>query len=101
MSLRRSLLWHRRHLAGREGIYPETIAGSLRLRTGDRIPLTAHRTAEVDVQGCRMYELRPDSGDDRLPITEADYLAGGISISIELIPAHSGMRFGFLQEPAS
>jgi hypothetical protein len=53
------------------------------------------------VQGCRMYELRPDSGDDRLPITEADYLAGGISISIELIPAHSGMRFGFLQEPAS
>jgi hypothetical protein len=79
--------------------YPQRISGTLRLRTGDRIALTAHRTVETDETGCRMYELRPDTGDERLPITEADYLAGGISISVELVPAMSGMRFGFLPDP--
>lgn len=76
--------------------YPETIGGQLVLRTGDRIPLTAHLTAEVDARGCRIYELRPTDGGDRLPITETDFQAGGIGIEIEMVPGRSGMRFGFL-----
>lgn len=93
------ILWHRRSAAPDPAAdYPATIPGTLVLRTGDQIELLATLTSEVDDRGIRTYELRPKAGGDRLPVTEADYLAGGISIRVDLIPGRSAMRWGFLQE---
>lgn len=74
--------------------YPVTIGAHLRLRTGDLLPLVALR-GERDGQGIVQYDVRTEAGDDRLPITEADYLAGGYSIGFDLVPGRSAMRFGF------
>jgi hypothetical protein len=90
-------LWpRRRELPATE--YPATIPGRLTLRTGDQIPLVAHLTDEIDDHGIRRYEIRLTDGSDRLPITEADFLAGGYGLGVDLVPGLSSMTWRFTEE---
>lgn len=75
--------------------YPERIPASILLRTGDRIPLAAVRTDEVDGRGCRVYDLRPESDEDWLPVTEDDFRAGRARVQISMVPGRAAIRFRF------
>lgn len=92
-------LWGRRPPT-READYPATIPGRLTLRTGDQIELLAHYLGieERDDGPMHRYELRLLDGTDRLPITEADFLRGGIGLGVDLVPGRASMTWRFTEE---
>lgn len=104
MTLRRSAAWLRSLRPPQlepldpEGVpYPERIGATLTLRTGDALPLVAVRRHR-DTAGIMQYAVQTLDGADRLPVTEAEYLAGGYTLRFDLIPGMSAMRFAFRLE---
>jgi hypothetical protein len=75
--------------------YPGRISACIVLPTGDRIPLAAVRTDEIDGRGCRVYDLRPEGDEAWLPVSEDDFRAGRARVQIEMVPGRASIRFRF------